>query len=333
MVVLAPSAHERHAAPLGSLDPQVDVSVIVVNWNTRDLLRTCLYTLKETIHALEVETIVVDNASRDGSVEMIQGEFSDVALLVNNRNRGFAAANNQALGQAHGRHILLLNSDTRVLPGAVEEMVAHMDAHPGVGAIGPRLLNENLSVQASIRGFPRLDDTVLEMLDVRRWPLVGPLARRVQAHTRASWSDHDQTREVDWVMGACLLLRREALEAVGMLDEGYFFFSEEVDLCYRLRQQGWQVVFLASAHIVHLGGRSAARVPAARLVWHYKGVLRFYQRHHGRASRLIVRGAIVVSMIQRIVWLLLRHRGASNFRPLLAAYARILALAATSQLS
>jgi GT2 family glycosyltransferase len=216
-----------------------------------------------------------------------------------------------------------------VLPGAIQEMVRYMDAHPHVGAAGPRLLNSDRSPQSSMRTFPHLGRDALAILELERWPLVGRLVRGHSRYTSLDGSDHGTTREVDWVVGACLLLRREAIEGVGPLDDGYFFFAEEMDLCWRLRHHGWPIVFLASAEIVHLGGQSAACVPAARLTWHYAGLLRFYGRHRTPAHRVALRAVIALAAAMHMTWLLLRHGPSPRMRPLLAAYARVLARALT----
>jgi N-acetylglucosaminyl-diphospho-decaprenol L-rhamnosyltransferase len=322
-------AHDRNAACLGPLDPLTDVSVVIVNWNTKNLLHACLTSLQDHATSVRVETIVVDNASRDGSAQMVAHDFPEVRLLVNARNMGFAAANNRGMTRARGRYVLLLNSDTVVLPGAVQEMVRYMDAHPHVGAAGPRLLNSDCSPQSSMRNFPHLGRDALAILEMERWPLISPIVRRHSRHTTLDGSDHSATREVDWVVGACLLLRREAIEDVGPLDEGYFFFAEEMDLCWRLRHQGWPIVFLAGAEIVHLGGQSAARVPAARLTWHYAGLLRFYGRHRTPAHRVALRAVIALAAAMHLMWLLVRYGPSPRTRPLLAAYAKVLARALT----
>jgi GT2 family glycosyltransferase len=260
---------------------------------------------------------------------MVARDFPEVQLLVNARNMGFAAANNRGMKRARGRYVLLLKSDTVVLPGAIQEMVRYMDAHPDVGAVGPRLLNGDRSPQSSMRDFPHLGRDALAILEMERWPLVGRIVWRYGRHSSLYGSDHSKTREVDWVVGACLLLRREAIERVGPLDDGYFFFAEEMDLCWQLRQHGWPIVFLASAEIVHLGGQSAARVPAARLTWHYAGLLRFYGRHRTPAHRVAVRAVVALAAAMHMTWLFLRHGPSGRTRPLLAAYAKVLARALT----
>jgi len=326
----APHVNERvqgaRAARLGALDPLVDLSVVIVNWNTKDLLRDCLTSILHHAQAIRIEILIVDNGSRDGSVEMVGRDFPTVQVVVNSHNEGFAAANNRGLRRAGGRYFLLLNSDTVVLPDALEAMVRYMDAHPHVGALGPRLLNEDGSLQVSVRDFPRLDHDAAMMLEVKYWPLLGDLARRYMQRTYAP--DPEQVREVDWVVGAALLLRREALEQVGLLDDEYFFFFEEVDLCYRLRQHNWPIVYLGAVAIVHLGGQSWARVSAQRLTWYYRGLLRFYRLHAVRRRYLLLRAGIALGAAGHIVWLLLSGRRASNTRALLAAYGRILAYAA-----
>jgi len=310
---------------LGALDPLVDLSIVIVNWNTRELLRDCLTSIQRSLGSVRAEVLIVDNGSRDGSVEMVARNFPAVRVLVNKRNDGFAAANNRGLSLASGRYLLLLNSDTIVLPGTLEEMLRYMNAHPGVGALGPRLLNEDGSLQVSVRDFPRLDHDAAMMLEVKHWPAIGNLARRYMQ--RAYAPEPERVREVDWVIGACLLLRREALEQAGVLDNGYFFFFEEVDLCYRLRQYNWSIVYLGAVAIVHLGGQSWAHVSAQRLVWYYRGLLRFYRLHAARWRYLLLRGGVALGASGHVVWLLPRQRRSRDTRPLLAAYGRILAYA------
>ncbi len=312
---------------LAPLDPSIAVTIVVVNWNTKDLLRACLESLRQDSDESGRQIIIVDNASRDGSAQMVASEFPEAQLIVNTRNRGFAAANNQGIAAARGRYLLLLNSDTQVPPGAVAVMARYLDDHPCVGAVGPRLLNADGSLQSSARDFPRMLWDGLAILEVERWPLVSRLAHNHVRRATLYWSDHRYTRAVDWLMGACLMLRREAIEQAGALDEGYFFFAEEMDLCHRLWRLGWSVDFLAGAEIVHLGGQSASQVPAARLVWHYSGLLRFYRLHRSAAQRATLRALIALAMLARIAGVLVKHHAARPVRPLLSAYARVLARA------
>jgi len=321
------------SGPLGPLIPRVAVSIVIVNWNTRELLRACLSSIPHAMRdgdeagavSHQIEVIVVDNGSHDGSAEMVARAFPHVRLLINERNVGFAAANNLALRDAHGRYLLLLNSDTVVRPGAVEAMAAYMDAHPELGAVGPRLLNADGSVQLSAHDFPRLDHDAVMLLDVKHWPLIGAVARRFAQ--RAYGPRHEQTRTVDWVSGACLVLRREALRQVGVLDEAYFFFFEESDLCYRLSERGWRTAFLANAEVIHMGGQSRDRAPAASLVWYYRGLLRYYRLHSSRRRYTLVRAGVLIGAFGHIMWRLPGRRRHLAQRSFLAAYARILSSA------
>ncbi len=307
--------------PLGVPDPRISTSIVIVNWNTKDLLRDCLASLPMDD---SVEVIVVDNGSRDDSAEMVRQEFPHVQLIVNARNTGFAAANNQGLGYAHGRHLLLLNSDTVVLDRAIEKMARYMDTHQHVGALGPRLLHADHSLQQSVYPFPHTLHDVLVTLQINRWPLVGVVTRwygrRRDTHMSA------QTGDVDWVMGACLLLRREAIDQVGVLDEGYFFNTEDLDLCYRLWQGGWSTVYLTSAEVVHFGGQSWSHISATRLVWTYTMPLRYYRLHHSQWQYFVLRAAIALAALGHMTSLLLdRRQPLPERHRYLAAYAQVLA--------
>ncbi len=310
-------------ADLGPLDPRVDLSIVIVNWNTKDLLADCLTSIRRYSRTITVETIVVDNGSRDGSALMVTSDFPEIVLLANERNLGFAAANNRGLSQAHGRYLLLLNSDTLVRPGAFAEMVGYMDAHAGVGALGPRLVGKDGTLQLSTRDFPRLDHDAVILLDVKHWPLIGDLARWYA--NRAYGGAYVETHQVDWVQGSCLLLRREAVEQVGVLDDHYFFDYEESDLCFRLRQRGWPTVYLASAEIVHLGGQSRSRVSAVSLIWHYKSMLRYYRLHASSRRYQVVRCGVALGALAQVLWRLLWSRRAPADRSVLSAYARVAA--------
>jgi N-acetylglucosaminyl-diphospho-decaprenol L-rhamnosyltransferase len=272
-----------------------DLSVVIVNWNTRELLARCLASLEFALlaHNLDpdattgqtaratgvVEILVVDNASADGSPAMVRERFPQVHLIENRENVGFAAANNQAIAQSRGRHVVLLNSDTEVCPGALEILVQFLDAHPAAGGCGPRLLNADGSFQASChpmltpgREFWRL--LLLEQL----WPRA--------TYAQAKW-DTDTARRVEVIKGACFLLRRAALEQAGGLDEQYFMYTEEVDLCYRLAQAGWELWWVPGALVKHYGEASSNQVPQAMYLQLYRSKIQFYRKMGGerRAAR------------------------------------------------
>ncbi len=318
-----PTARRTHAAAplLGVLNRQLDLSIIVVNWNTVDLLRDCLASVAAHTHTVRYEMIVVDNGSHDGSVAMLETEFPEARLLVNERNLGFATANNQGLRQARGRYLLLLNSDTVVLEGALDRAVQYMDEHAHYGALGPTLRNADGSAQLSVYPFPHVLRDALVVLEVNRWPLVSRASRWWGRRRDTGMSA--QTEDVDWVMGACLLLRREALEQAGVLDAAYFFGTEETDLQYRLRRHGWPAVYLTEATIIHLGGGSRKEIVATHLVWYLTGRLRYYRLHFPPAAYLVMRLAIAVSSLGHLLALLTRPRPTRNDLTLRAAYVRV----------
>ncbi len=301
----------------------IDLSVIIVNWNVRDLLRSCLLSLSSTPSPLcSLETILVDNASSDDSVEMVRGEFPSVQLIVNAENRGFPAANNQGLAVAQGRYVLLLNPDTEVLGSALATLVAYADAHPDVGVVGPQLLNPDGSVQSSRRRFPTLATALFEST----W--LQPLAphRLLQRYYLLDQPD-DATLAVDWVDGAALLARRAAIAQVGPLDENFFMYSEELDWCRRFRQAGWRVVYLPTAQIVHHRGKSSEQAVAARHIHFQTSKVRYFSKHHGALAagllRLFLLGNYVAQLaVEGTKWLIGHRRPLRAQR--IAAYCQVL---------
>lgn len=233
------------------------LSIVVVNWNTRALLRQCLLSIQqETLVSHEIW--VVDNGSSDGSVDMVRAEFPTVHLIANQQNRGFAAANNQALSLCQGHYVLLLNSDTIVLTGALDRMVATMHAHPDIGALGCQLLNADGSLQASAHKFYSNWRSLIEnRLTARIWPF-----RHARTPFLTFW-DHSHARAVDWVTGAALLVRRNIIKTVGLLDERFFMYGEEIDWQMRIKSAGYQVWYVPNARIIHLGGGSARQARQA----------------------------------------------------------------------
>lgn len=258
-------------------DPmKTDVSVIIVNWNTRELLRSCLESVIAQSGDMAAEIIVVDNASDDGSVEMIRSEFADVRLIVNDRNRGFAAANNQGIVASSGRYILLLNSDTIVLDGAIEKAVRAMPDDAGV--LGIRVLNQDGTVQPTCFMYPSPANMVLSSTYLYK---LFPRSR-LFGRERMTWWSRDNTRQVDVVTGCFMLVRRQAIDEVGLLDEQFFMYGEETDWCYRFRQAGWKVLFAPAGEIIHYGGASTRRT-ACRMWLQQKGsILLFIRKHRSR---------------------------------------------------
>lgn len=278
-------------------DNRLDVSVVIVSWNTRDLLDRCLLDVRKALGGLQVEVIVVDNGSTDGTPEWVQSRFPEVHLISNAENTGFSRANNQALEVSRGRYILLLNSDAFLEPESLTRMVALMDEYPDTGAAGCCLLNEDGSLQRSAFGFATLATELWQALFLDR---LFPHSKVFGAYRMSYWG-MDDLREVDSVMGACMILRAEAIHKVGGLDERYFMYSEEMDLCYRLRQAGWKVRYFPSPRAVHIWGGSSRRVPQQTFLRLFRSRVMFFRKHYGRLNAVAYQLLLFFSSLVRTV--------------------------------
>lgn len=270
----------------------MDLSIIIVNWNTRQFLQDCLLSILEASLHVSYEVWVVDNASADGSVEMLEESFPWVHVIANQTNPGFARANNQAIKNSQGNFVLLLNPDTIVKPRALDILLEFLNLHPEAGGTGPRLLNPDGSLQLSIFRKPRLLREVWWLFHLDRVWLYSryPVGR---------WK-LDQTYQVDIIMGACLLLRHEVLDAVGLLDEEYFIYSEEVDLCYRVQDAGWELYWVPQAQVIHFGGQSTQQVAGEMFLRLYQGKVMFYRKHSSKATVSIYKLILYVAAALRL---------------------------------
>lgn len=267
----------------------IDLSIVLLSWNGRELALACLASIDRALRAnespgsLSIETILVDNGSSDGTVDAVRARFPWVEVVPLASNRGFAGGNNAGLARARGRHVCLLNNDTIVQPGGFEACVRHLDAHPEVGAVGPQLLHEDGRKQNSIHNFPTLlleivPRGVLEVLAPRRYP-----SKRFT---------HDAALDVEAVLGACMVVRREVITRVGPMPEDYFFFLEETDWCFAMRAAGYRVVHLPEARLVHLHGASTKKVvPLPTRIEYHRSLYHFFRKRRGR-----VQAAVVVSL-------------------------------------
>lgn len=276
------------------------LSIVIVSWNTKDLLEACLRSVYTYPLDQPFEVWVVDNHSQDDTVTMVRDQFPQVALIASEKNLGFAGGNNRAIPHCQGEYVLLLNPDTEVKPDALNKLVAFMDAHPGAGAAGSRLLNADGTLQPSCHPRPTLSREFWRMFyldalipygsyDMRKWDL-------------------EQPREVDVLMGASLLLRKATLDAVGLLDEGYFMYSEEVDLCYRLQKAGWHLFWVPQSQVVHYWGQSAKQVLAEMFLQLYRGKLRFFRKHYSWFTVALYKVVLGLAAVLRLalaplVWL------------------------------
>lgn len=291
------------------------ISIVIVSYNSPGLLRDCLKAVLETGADLAPEILVVDNASSQGNVSMVRTEFPMVRVVANSRNLGFAKATNQGIAAATGNYILLLNPDTRVLPGALAALTRFMDDHPQAGAAGPRLLNGDGTLQPSCHPFPNLAAHFLD---------ISGICRRFKWTQRwRAGKMHDRPCAVDWVTGACLLLRRQAVEQVGALDEDYFLYSEEMDWCYRARKRGWQTFFTPAAEVIHVGGGSSSREAAGRsMALLYGSLFLFYRKHRSPGALLILKIMVIVLSLPKIIMTLLKRGGLAHGRYLLQIYSK-----------
>jgi GT2 family glycosyltransferase len=269
-----------------------DLSIIIVNWNTRQLLSQCLRSVIDNLHGISIESFVVDNGSTDNSVEMVRREFPEVTLIENRENLGFARANNQAIRLSRGRFILLLNSDALLMPNTVQKMINVMESDPSIGIAGACFVYPDNRPQVSHGPLPNfwIELCSLYGLDKLDKAKVG----------------QQGYKDTGWVDGACMLIRKTLLDHIGLLDEAFFMFSEEVDLCNRCHKQGAKVVWIESARVIHVRGGSTGQT-VQRVMHLYSGKLLYFYKHFGpNAERHLKRMMIMAAMIKGIFYRLLR---------------------------
>ena len=272
------------------------LSIVIVSWNTARLLENCLVSIRANPPNLAFETWVVDNASTDGSPLMLREKYPQVNLVENRENGGFARANNQAIRRCTGKYILLLNPDTVVAAGTLQALINFLDKHPGAGAVGAKILNPDGSLQISSHPRPTLSRELWRLFHLDSF---SPYAM----YSPAKW-ETDQPQEVDLVAGSCLLLRKEVLDDVGLLDEDYFIYTEEVDLCYRIQHAGWRIYWVPEAEVVHFGGQSTQQVPTEMFLHLYHSNIKYFRKHYGWLAaqnyKLILRLAILSRLLMAL---------------------------------
>ncbi len=257
---------------------EVDLSVVIPSYNTRELMEQALRTVDEASEGLRVQVIVVDNASRDGSQEMVEAGFPHVELIRNDRNLGFGGANNIAFERVKGRHVLLLNSDTIVGADTLRTLVEFMDEHPEAGAAGCRILNPDGSLQLDCRrGFPTPSAAFYKLTGLSR---LFPRSRRF-ARYNLTYLDPEETSEVDALSGSCMIVRGRVLEEVGGFDEDYFMYGEDLDWCFRMGQAGWKIYYVPATQIIHFGGASG-RAESMRIQFRKSSAMSTFVSKHMR---------------------------------------------------
>jgi GT2 family glycosyltransferase len=253
-----------------------DYSFIIVSWNAQAYLRQCLDSIKTESKGLDVEVIVVDNASSDGSPEMVQAEYPWVVLIRNDANVGFARANNQGIAISSATYLCLVNSDVVIQPGCLVEMKDFLDTNPQIGLAGPKVLNSDGTLQSSCRDTPTLRSVLFRALAL---DTIFPRSSRFGAYFMTNW-EHDDVRVVGILSGCCWFARRQAVEEVGGLNEEFFMYGEDMDWCLRFSRRGWPVVFNPAATITHYGGASSSRQPTRFFVEMQRADLQYWRMHH-----------------------------------------------------
>ncbi|MBN1640796.1 MAG: glycosyltransferase family 2 protein [Anaerolineae bacterium] len=279
------------------------MSVIVVNWNVRDLLDRCLASVVGSAAAAGAEpgtwllpsgrafeVLVVDSASSDDSVGMVRERYPQVRLYASETNLGYAGGNNLGIRESRGRCLLVLNPDAELVGDCLETLCAYLASHPEVGVVGPQLRYPDGSIQSSRRRFPTLRTALVDSTFLEKWFPRHPALRRYKVLDQPD----DAVCEVDWVVGACLLVRREAIEEVGLMDERYFMYSEELDWQRRIRDAGWVVVYLPAAQVVHHEGKSSQQVRALTDIRYGRSKVRYFRQHHGALHGEVVRQWLLV---------------------------------------
>ncbi|MCA9932349.1 MAG: glycosyltransferase family 2 protein [Anaerolineales bacterium] len=277
----------------------MDLSIIIVNWNTSHLLERCLNEICLYPPSCSFEVFVIDNASTDDSVFLLKTKFAWVHLIENQENVGFAKANNQAIWASAGEYVLLLNSDAFVQPDALQYLLNNMRANPDTGVCGPMLLNDDQTFQASFADFPSLWHEIIHQLGLAKY-LISP------NYPSYAYNHSLIQQKVDWVGGACMMVRRQAIVQAGMLNESFLMYGEEMEWCYRIKQCGWQIIFCPDAKVTHLGGQSSTAIPDWKYIQIQKGKVLFfaqsYSKFSAKALEIIIRLINFAKMIVCFVY-------------------------------
>lgn len=275
----------------------MELSIIIISWNTRTMLRECLLSVFAYAPEGNFEIIVVDNASTDGSQELVRQEFPSVTLIENAKNLGFAAANNKAIRQTSGRHFLLLNSDTIIHAGVLQQSLDYMTTNDRIGAMGCRVLNRDGSLQHSTSQFPSFLNLCIQTLALDRIPNI-PFFRR---YRMLDWQ-RKEAGAVETISGCFMMVRRECANAIGLLDEHFFFFGEETDWCKRMRENEWQVHFAPVGEITHFGGGSSHTLSHRRDLMLTQATVRLHLKHSGRIMAAAVFALLLIFNTSRAIF-------------------------------
>ncbi len=279
-----------------------DLSIIIVNWNTKGHLQKCLDSIYNNTKDLVFEIIVIDNDSSDDSVKMVKDSFPQVNLIVNQKNVGFAAANNQAIRKSSGEYILLLNPDTIVMPNSIKIMFNFIKSNSDIGIVGPKILGSDGKIQLTCaRNFPTLPRI---FFDISTLSKRFPKSRIFGSYSMGYW-DHNDEREIDSILGACMLIRRKMLDKIGLLDENFFMYAEDTDLCMRAKKANWKIWYLPKAQIVHFGGQSSRIDIENMTIESQESMYKFFKKHRGIIYAHLFRILIAFSLLfWNLLWFL-----------------------------
>jgi GT2 family glycosyltransferase len=283
----------------------MDVSILILNYNTRELTINALRSVYQSVTSCRFEVILVDNASKDDSIQHIQNEFSHVKLILNQENVGFAIANNQAMRLAQGRYVLLLNSDTLIQQDTLDMMLQFMDEHPEVGAAGCKLvLQDGTLDKACKRGFPTPSASFYYAFGIAK---LFPRVPRFNQY-QLGYLDPDKAYPVDCLVGAFMFVRRTAIEQVGLLDEDFFMYGEDIDWCYRIKQAGWVNYYYPKTQILHLKGASSQRKPVKIVYEFHRAMWLFHRKHYEQRCSFIVNGLVYAGIGVKLALALLKNQ-------------------------
>lgn len=291
----------------------IDLSIVIVNYNAKSYLKSCLRSIFETINSITFEVFVVDNRSSEKIDEMMKSEFPEVKTIFNDTNEGFSKANNKAIKKCSGRYILLLNNDTVLMADAVKDLYSFMERSPETGIAGPQILSGDQTLQESFYKKPTLLSEFLRKAFYNR-----SIKSKDSFLGKILHHKYQQEQEVDWLTGACLMTRKDALEAAGLFDENFFMYFEDADLCIRVREKGWKVKYTPQARIIHYGGRSRKtnEIMAAR---EYRvSQLYFYKKYHSKLMLNLLKAYLLLKCFYHasfsIVFFLIRKKNMTNLK-------------------
>jgi hypothetical protein len=275
----------------------IDISIVIVSWNGKEYLRQCLESIPSKASRYTIESIVVDNASTDGAPELVETMFPQVRLIRNAENYGFAKANNIGIRESKGRYICLVNSDVVILDDCIDRLHSYMETHAEIGMLGPQILDRNMKIQRSCMGSLTLRDAFYRSIAL---DTLFPRSKLFGGYLMTYWK-HDTIREVDVINGCFWMVRREALQQVGLLDERFFIYAEDKDWCKRYWNAGWKVVYYPEAQAIHYGGASSSNAPIRFYIEMHRADMQYWGKYHNRLSQLIYSLIIVLHSMFRII--------------------------------